>query len=59
MTHLRVNGLRPLGISLDDYFYNREDTPKNPDGSYDFESLRAIDVPLFNQQIDALNQARP
>ena len=58
LTHLRVNGLRPLGISLDDYFYNREDTPKNPDGSYDFESLRAIDVPLFNQQIDALNQGK-
>ena len=30
LTHLRVNGLRPLGISLDDYFYNREDTPKIP-----------------------------
>ena len=44
--------------SLDDYFYNREDTPKNPDGSYDFESLRAIDVPLFNQQIDDLNQGK-
>ena len=57
-TQLRVNGLRPIGISLDDYFYNREDTPKNPDGSYDFESLRAIDVPLFNQQIDDLNQGQ-
>ena len=57
-TQLRVNGLRPIGISLDDYFYNREDTPKNPDGSYDFESLRAIDVPLFNQQIDDLNQGK-
>ena len=45
-------------ISLDDYFYNREDTPRNPDGSYDFESLRAIDVPLFNQQIDDLNQGK-
>ena len=57
-TQLRVNGLRPIGISLDDYFYNREDTPKNPDGSYDFESLRAIDVPLFNLQIDDLNQGK-
>lgn len=57
-TQLRVNGLRPVRISLDDYFYNREDTPKNPDGSYDFESLRAIDVPLFNQQIDDLNQGK-
>ncbi|NJE34420.1 nucleoside kinase [Megasphaera sp. SW808] len=57
-TQLRVVGLRPVKISLDDYFYNREDTPKNPDGSYDFESLRAIDIPLFNQQIDELQQGR-
>ena len=57
-TQLRVVGLRPGKISLDDYFYNREDTPKNPDGSYDFESLRAIDIPLFNQQIDELQQGR-
>ena len=57
-TQLRVVGLRPVRISLDDYFYNREDTPRNPDGSYDFESLRAIDVPLFNQQIDDLSQGK-
>ncbi|MCH4167103.1 MAG: nucleoside kinase [Megasphaera sp.] len=57
-TQLRVVGLRPVKISLDDYFYNREDTPRNPDGSYDFESLRAIDVPLFNQQVDDLQQGR-
>lgn len=57
-TQLRVVGLRPVKISLDDYFYNREDTPRNPDGSFDFESLRAIDVPLFNQQVDDLQQGR-
>ncbi|KMO85771.1 uridine kinase [Megasphaera cerevisiae DSM 20462] len=57
-TQLRVVGLRPVKISLDDYFYNREDTPRNPDGSYDFESLRAVDVPLFNEQIDALQQGK-
>jgi uridine kinase len=57
-TQLRVVGLRPVKISLDDYFYNREDTPRNPDGSYDFESLRAIDVPLFNQQVDDLHQGK-
>lgn len=57
-TQLRVVGLRPVTISLDDYFYNREDTPKNPDGSYDFESIRAVDVPLFNQQIDDLEQGK-
>lgn len=57
-TQLRVVGLRPVKISLDDYFVNREDTPKNPDGSYDFESIRAIDIPLFNQQIYELNQGK-
>ena len=57
-TQLRVVGLRPVKISLDDYFHNREDTPKNPDGSYDFESLRAVNVPLFNQQIDELQQGK-
>ena len=57
-TQLRVVGLRPVQISLDDYFLNREDTPKNPDGSYDFESLRAIDIPLFNQQVYELNQGK-
>lgn len=56
VTQLRVIGLRPVQVSLDDYFLNREDTPRNKDGSYDFESLRAIDVSLFNQQIDALHQ---
>ena len=59
VTQLRVVGLRPVSVSLDDYFYNREDTPKNPDGSYDFESLRSINIPLFNKQIDDLQQGRP
>ena len=57
-TQLRVVGLRPVRISLDDYFHNREETPKNPDGSYDFESLRAINIPLFNQQVDDLQQGK-
>lgn len=57
-TQLRVNGLRPIGISLDDYFYNREDTPKNPDGSYDFESLRAIDVPSSISRLTTSTRAR-
>ena len=51
---MRVNGLRPIPISLDNYFKNREDTPKLPDGSYDFESIRAVDVELFNLQLDQL-----
>ena len=41
-----------LSLSLDDYFVNREDTPKNEDGSYDFESLQAVDVDLFNSQAE-------
>ena len=48
---LRVNGKRPIAISLDDYFVNREDTPRNPDGSYDFEALEAIDLELLNSDL--------
>lgn len=50
-TQLRVNGKRPLMISLDDYFVDREHTPVLPDGSYDFESINALDRELFSQQI--------
>lgn len=53
---LRVNGLRPVSISLDDYFVNRELTPKDENGNYDFEALDAIDIPLFNQQLTKLIQ---
>lgn len=48
---LRVNGLRPVMISLDDYFLNREDTPLNEKGQYDYESLDALDTKLFNQNM--------
>lgn len=51
---LRVNGLRPVMISLDDYFLNREDTPLNEKGQYDYESLDALDTKLFNQNMLAL-----
>ena len=51
---LRVLGLRPKILSTDDYFVNRWETPKNPDGSYDFESLRAIHVDLFNDHLTRL-----
>ncbi len=40
------------------FLYIAKITPRNPDGSYDFESLRAIDVPLFNQQIDDLSHGQ-
>ncbi len=48
---LRVNGLHPIMISLDDYFLNREDTPRNEKGQYDYESIDAIDTALFNQNM--------
>lgn len=51
---LLTNGMRPVGISLDDYFVNREETPKDENGEYDFESLYALNLPLFNQQLNAL-----
>ncbi|HHV38257.1 MAG TPA: nucleoside kinase [Tepidimicrobium sp.] len=49
--HLKVNGKRPIGISIDDYFVNREDSPVNEDGEYDFESLEAIDLEQFNSDL--------
>ncbi|MBW4829327.1 MAG: nucleoside kinase [Clostridiaceae bacterium] len=48
---LKVNGKRPISISVDDYFVNREDTPRNEFGEYDFEALEAIDVKLFNEDL--------
>ncbi len=47
-------GLRPVGLSMDDYFVNREDTPRGENGDYDFECLNALDVPFFNRQLQAL-----
>lgn len=52
--YLRTMGLNPIPISLDDYFLNREETPLTEDGKPDFESLRAIDVKLFNNQMNKL-----
>ncbi len=51
---LRVNGLRPVTISLDDYFVSREQTPKDEKGDYDFEALEAIDIQLFNHHLAEL-----
>lgn len=51
---LRVNGLLPIPISLDDYFVNRENTPKDENGEYDFESIYALDLKLFNENLEAL-----
>ena len=52
--YLKTLGLNPVPVSLDDYFLNREDTPLTEDGKYDFESLRAIDIKLFNNQMSKL-----
>lgn len=51
---LRTHGLKPHPIALDNFFKNREDTPKDEDGNYDFECLEAIDIELFNRDMNAL-----
>ena len=51
---LLTNGIRPIPISLDNYFLDREKTPKDEKGDYDFESLYALDINLLNQQMNAL-----
>lgn len=52
--HLKVNNLNPVSISLDDYFVNREDTPLDEFGNYDFESIYAIDLERFNSDLKKL-----
>lgn len=51
---LAVNGLKPLQISLDDYFVDRDKTPKDASGEYDYESIYALDLDLINEQFNAL-----
>ena len=51
---LAVNGIHPVGISLDDYFLDRDKTPKDDKGDYDFEHLHALNLPLLNEQLAAL-----
>jgi uridine kinase len=51
---LITNLLHPLGISLDDYYVNREETPRDENGHYDFESLYAIDLPYFKKDLQRL-----
>ena len=53
---LKVNGLKPVSISLDDYFVERSQTPRDENGNYDFESINALDLELFNKNlVDLLN----
>jgi uridine kinase len=55
---LAVNGLKPFALGLDDYFVDRERTPHDEQGNYDFESLEAINIPLFNEHLLALLAGR-
>lgn len=51
---LMVNGIRPVVISMDNYFVNREDTPRDENGQWDFEHLETLDLPLFRQHVQDL-----
>ncbi len=51
---LMAHGLRPYTLEMDRYFVEREKTPKDEKGEYDFEALEAVDIPLFNEQLSTL-----
>ncbi|SFG65752.1 uridine kinase [Desulfotomaculum arcticum] len=53
---LRIHGIKPVPVSMDDYFVDREKTPRDEKGEYDFECLEAIDSELFNEHIISLIQ---
>jgi uridine kinase len=55
---LMTRGMRPIRISLDDYYLDRDSIPKEPDGSVDLEALHALDVDLFNQNMHDLIEGR-
>jgi len=55
-TQLKINGLNPITISTDNYFVDRENTPLDENGNYDFEALEAIDLELFNNHLLKLLQ---
>ena len=55
---LMVNGIRPVVISMDNYFVNREDTPRDENGEWDFEHLHTLDLPLFRQQLADLSEGK-
>lgn len=57
--HLKILGKKPLAISMDNFYRNREDCPKLADGTYDFESLEALDLTLFNEIMLKLLHATP
>ena len=55
---LRVNGLIPVPISLDDYFVDREHTPRDENGDFDFESIYALDLKLFNNNLQDILEGK-
>ncbi|HID88423.1 MAG TPA: nucleoside kinase, partial [Anaerolineae bacterium] len=55
---LLAHGVRPFPLALDDYFVNREKTPRDEKGEYDFEALEALDLPFFNEQLLALMEGK-
>ena len=53
---LMVNAIKPINLSLDNYFVNREDTPRDEKGEYDYESLDALDIATFTDNVQRLMQ---
>lgn len=59
MVHLRVLGFKPFALSLDNYFVDRDRTPRARDGDFDFEALEALKIEEFNQDLQALMAGEP
>ena len=55
---LMVNGIKPEVLSMDDYFVNRVDTPVDENGEWDFENVKAVDLPFFRQQMQELLEGK-
>jgi len=58
MLQLKVLGFKPFALSLDNYFVDREQTPRDAEGDYDYESLQSLQVDLFNEHLQALMAGR-
>ena len=56
---LRERGKDPIAISMDDFFLNREDSPRLPDGTHDYENIECLDLKLFNASMEALISGQP
>jgi len=56
---LLANGIRPMPLALDDYFVDRDDTPRDDTGEYDYETIRALDLDLFGEHLRSLIGGRP